>query len=29
MPKGTKFCPNCGDKYHACPSCGADNARTH
>ncbi|MEF2964227.1 SPFH domain-containing protein [Paenibacillus sp. M1] len=23
--KGAKFCPNCGDKYHACPKCGTDN----
>jgi len=26
LQKGAKFCSNCGDKYHACPKCGADNA---
>jgi Putative virion core protein (lumpy skin disease virus) len=25
IPKGSKFCPNCGDRYHACPKCGTDN----
>lgn len=24
-PKGTKFCPNCGDVFYCCPSCGVDN----
>ncbi|MDU5950379.1 MAG: SPFH domain-containing protein, partial [Paenibacillus macerans] len=25
LMKGSKFCPNCGDPYNACPTCGADN----
>jgi len=25
LPKGSKFCPKCGDRYHPCPKCGADN----
>lgn len=24
-PVGTKFCPECGDIFYLCPSCGADN----
>lgn len=28
LPKGSKFCPKCGDRYHACPKCGADNPET-
>lgn len=24
-PRGTKFCPNCGDVFFCCPECGADN----
>ena len=23
-PKGSKFCPNCGDAYNPCPKCGTD-----
>lgn len=26
LQNGSKFCANCGDKYHACPKCGADNS---
>lgn len=25
FPITSKFCPNCGDPYNACPVCGADN----
>ena len=25
FPITSKFCPNCGDTYNACPVCGADN----
>ncbi|GAA0393826.1 SPFH domain-containing protein [Paenibacillus motobuensis] len=25
IQKDSKFCPNCGDKYFACPRCGTDN----
>jgi membrane protease subunit (stomatin/prohibitin family) len=25
LPKGSKFCPRCGDRYHACPKCATDN----
>lgn len=25
LPPNSKFCPACGDKYHPCPMCGADN----
>ncbi|NWL86617.1 antifreeze protein type I [Paenibacillus sp. 79R4] len=25
IQKNSKFCPNCGDKYFACPRCGTDN----
>lgn len=25
MVPGAKFCPECGDPHHACPSCNADN----
>jgi len=25
FPITSKFCPNCGDAYNACPVCGADN----
>lgn len=24
-PRGTKFCPNCGDIFFCCPECGCDN----
>lgn len=26
LPQDAKFCPNCGDRYDACPGCGADHA---
>ncbi|WP_058301206.1 SPFH domain-containing protein [Gorillibacterium timonense] len=25
IPIGSKFCPECGDEYRACPQCGFDN----